>query len=769
LPSVGVYAGSCWVLIEIIDRLVERYLLSPYVTDIVFWGLYSLIPAVILIAWTHGRPGKDEITTLEKVGVPINLIATLGLLITVFGDKNLGAAADLVTLSNEDGQQESHYVAKEAFRRRVAVFFFDNPAGNPELDWLRYGMTDLLSQDLNESAFINAASPWTNNANGFYARMKQAGYQDGLGLPRSLMREITDDANRQYFIDGSVSREGDEYVLTARLWDARNVSEVASVTQQGWDLYDTADRLSESIQAALQVPQGDGRLTEELPLGEVYGESLDAFRSYIQALNARLFENDIEKSKSLLDRAVALDPGFVRAWFAQTFNHLNSGDLPSAQATLQKAQEFDYRLPPSDRATAKHLNYRITGQVDKQIAFLEMQVKLRSDAQAHVDLGNTLMASGQLVDAKREFLSALELDPLNLGIYLQLATLEKGIGDMQSAISHTHEYLERKPEDVTARIRLGDLLRDSGELDSAEEQYRQASLVEDHPVMSTLKLSLLAIRRGDEPAARALIEEAEQQARTPLQKAQVRAAAEFLESRLGRVRAAIEQLLAREAYMRELMPPFQLAIAIYSPMIQYYVDLGDTGRARHALDKALEATQPPLDQFLAFGEAVILAEEGDLDGADQAVSRGLEIIERFKLEELKLQADYLQGLFEFERGEFQKSVESLTAASERIEHSVLIGDDSNLILPQLYGLTARSQVFAGNLDAAAKTLDRAFKLDAAEPGLWLAKARLQFVSGMNTLALASVNYALAIWSQADEEYRYYRDARVLAAEIQASL
>jgi len=36
LPAVGVYAASCWVLVEILDRLVERYLLSPYLTDIIF-------------------------------------------------------------------------------------------------------------------------------------------------------------------------------------------------------------------------------------------------------------------------------------------------------------------------------------------------------------------------------------------------------------------------------------------------------------------------------------------------------------------------------------------------------------------------------------------------------------------------------------------------------------------------------------------------------------------------------------------------------------
>ncbi|NNL94688.1 MAG: tetratricopeptide repeat protein [Xanthomonadales bacterium] len=769
LPSVGVYAGSCWVLVEIIDRLVERYLLSPYVTDIVFWGLYSLIPAVILIAWTHGRPGKDEITTLEKVGVPINLIATMGLLLTVFGDKNLGAAADLVTINNEDGQQESHYVAKEAFRRRVAVFFFENTSGNHEMDWLQYGITDLLVQDLNESAFINTASPWTNNAGGFYSRMREAGFEDGLSLPRSLMREIADNANRQYFIDGTVGREGDEYILSASVWDTRTVSEVASLSERGWDLYDTADKLSEAIHAALEVPQGDGRLAGNLPLGEIYGESLEAFRLYIEARNARLFENDIDRSTDLFQQSVEIDPGFVRSWFSQTFNHLNSGDLPSAQAALEKVREFDYRLPSSDRATAKQLNYRLTGQVDKQVAFLKMQVQLRNDAQAHVDLAQTLMATGQLSESKQQYLAALELDPLNLDIYLQLANLEKGIGNMPNAISFTNEYLERKPEDVQARIRLGDLLRDNGDLDAAEEQYRQASLLEDQAVTSTLKLSLLAMRRGDEPAARGLIEEAEQQARSAQQKSQVRTTAEYLESRLGRMNAAIEQLYAREVYLQELMSPFQVALSIYSPMIQYYSDLGDTARAREALDKALAATQPPLDQLLAFGEAVILAEEGKLDEAEQAVDRGLEIIERFKLEELKLQADYLRGLIEFERGEYDTSVKSLVAASERIEHSVLIGSDVNLILPQIYGLTARSQVYAGDLDAASKTLEHAFELDSASPTLWLAKARLQHVSGMQSLAMASVNYALAIWSNADPEFRYFQDARDLAQEIEAAL
>jgi len=162
LPAVGVYAGGCWVMIEILDRLVERYLLSPYVTDIVFWGLYSLVPAVILVAWSYGRPGKDKATRAQKVGVPINIIATIGLLLTLFSGKDLGVTANRITVANEEGVPETHIVPREGYRRRLAVFFYSNDSGDQELDWLSYAAAELLTQDLVQDPFVLATSPWAN-------------------------------------------------------------------------------------------------------------------------------------------------------------------------------------------------------------------------------------------------------------------------------------------------------------------------------------------------------------------------------------------------------------------------------------------------------------------------------------------------------------------------------------------------------------------------------------------------------------------------------
>ena len=68
----------------------------------------------------------------------------------------------MVTLANEEGMQETHYVPNESFRRRMAVFFFENVSGDPAQDWLQYGLTELLVQDLQQNPFVLATSPWAN-------------------------------------------------------------------------------------------------------------------------------------------------------------------------------------------------------------------------------------------------------------------------------------------------------------------------------------------------------------------------------------------------------------------------------------------------------------------------------------------------------------------------------------------------------------------------------------------------------------------------------
>ena len=768
LPTVGVYVASTWVLIEILDRLEQRYLLTPYLTDIVFWGLYSLIPAVMLVAWTHGKPGKDKATRFEKVGVPINVIATLGLLITVFGGKDLNLTATQITVNNELGQQETHYIPSETYRRRMAVFFWKNESGNPELDWLQYGITELLVQDLQQDPFVLANSPWNNFGDGFYSRIRQAGFKDGLDVPRSLMRKIARRANRQYFVEGSLNQVAGEFEVKARVWDTQSLDLVAELRESGWDVYATIDRLSREIRDVLDVPESSSRIAEDLPLVETYGESDEALKAYIQGLNARLFDNDVASSNAYFDQAISIDPNFVLAWFSKAVNLVDSGDLPGAQEAFSKAQELDYRLPSHDRVQLKAMLYRLGGEHEKLMAFLHMQAKIRDDATSHDRLASMYMATGDLEIAKKESLLALERDALNVGIYLRMSALERATGNMEAAIDYARRYEEEKPENIEAHIQLGDLLRDSGDIDAAEDHYKQAQILQNSPVWPTLKLSLIAARKGDINAARKYLSEAEGFAQRPADKARVRHAVAQLELRLGKVNEAIRQILAQEEFMRQSSGLLELTFDVYTPLIDLYVALNDIDAAWEAFAVAKGMLSPPVDKFLAFSAANIQAAENDIDAAYASLREARGVMDQFQLKYLEIPAQVVEALINEAKGDFAAMAKHYLKAIERINHSV-VDAAAHIEVPRLYAEAARAQIEIGSLADAERSIEAGFRLDPSEPILWVARAHLQRARNMPQMALASVNYALAIWKDADETYINAKRARDLAAELKSKI
>ena len=130
------------------------------------------------------------------------------------------------------------------------------------------------------------------------------GYEEGL--PRKKIAAAATAAPIPLYAIGGIqpTHIADEYQVTARIWETQTMRQVAELTESGWDLYGTVDALSLEVRESLDVPQSSGRMAEDLPLAETYGESMAAFRNYIGGLNARLFDNDFEASNALFDAAV---------------------------------------------------------------------------------------------------------------------------------------------------------------------------------------------------------------------------------------------------------------------------------------------------------------------------------------------------------------------------------------------------------------------------------------------------------------------------------
>lgn len=764
LPALGVYIGGTWVLIEILDRLVERYLLSPYLTDIAFWGLYSLIPAVILIAWTHGQPGKDEITTAEKVGVPINVIATIGLVLTLFSDKDLSAAAELVTVSDEHGQTISQYVAGQSHRRKMAMFFWENRTGDNENDWLSYAVPQMVSQDLQQSPFVQATSLWSGGPNGLYLQAQQAGFTNGLDMPNSLMRRIALGANRDYFVEGDIEQSGTEWVLNARIWSSQSATLVGSVEERGTDLYDLADRVSLGVREILEVPVGGA--VEDLSIADTYGESLDALKSFISGMNAWLFNNDLEGAQALLDESLQSDSQFVLAWFYKAQLAAQQGDLGRAQAAFSEAQKLDYRLSAIDRMVVKANLYRMSGESEKLESFLRMYARVSDDVRSRIILANVLLNTGAMEEARSLYEEALAMDPSEISLLLNLANIHRASGENEAAIASVRDFLGHKPEDVNALLLLGDLYREDGNNEDAATSYEQAMFVSTGNIEPLVRLSQLAGSRGDSEEAFALLDQAESEATTPSQFSAILNARIQLLRRYGEIRKAIDTMISKLAYDREFMPPIAMALGQTPERVLLHLKIDQVEAAWAVQQEGMNSIEPPMNEFLAFSEALIHEHQGDFEAALAAVDRGQAVIDLFKLSVFEFQVALSRGTVASERMDHAGAARYFEQALTQLR-SAIIGGLPELMnyRPNMLAWLATEQVRAGQLAEAQASLERGFKLDASHPQLWTTRAELQMAKGEPDLARASLGVALAIWKNADPDFENLLEARALQQRI----
>ena len=74
LQIIGSYFIASISLVGALDWMVARYALSETYVTLAIFCLISIMPSVVILAYFHGAPGKDEWTKIEKYGIPINVI-----------------------------------------------------------------------------------------------------------------------------------------------------------------------------------------------------------------------------------------------------------------------------------------------------------------------------------------------------------------------------------------------------------------------------------------------------------------------------------------------------------------------------------------------------------------------------------------------------------------------------------------------------------------------------------------------------------------------
>ena len=408
--------GASWGLIEFVNFAVDEFLLSPHWIRVALVALLLLFPTVFMLAWFHGKPGKDadEMPRAEKIGIPVNLVLCAGVLWMLFGGEDLGAATTSITVETEDGETEQRDVAKPEFRKRTILFPLDPGDGlGEEESWLAYAVPGALEYDLSPDEFFEPILVYA-----LRDRLEGLGFPDLLGIPTALKRELSEEVFAEFFGAGEIERVDGRYRVTLRLHEAGDGSVAGEIVREGTDVLALVDEMSVRLKDALGIPDREG--IEDLPVRDWLSEDSEAVAEYFRGNAAMFVGQDLDAGIELLTAATTRDPTFTAAQFTLYLLLLNASQLEEAMVPLQTSMANLYRLPERHRFVVKAEYYFLTQDVAKGTAVVEMWVELHPyDTQA---LRYQLIVQQGRGDSEGmlETLTALRrLDPRDGGVLLR--------------------------------------------------------------------------------------------------------------------------------------------------------------------------------------------------------------------------------------------------------------------------------------------------------------------------------------------------------------
>jgi len=428
----------------------------------------------------------------------------------------------------------------------IAVLPFINMSRDDENEYFADGLSEELLNVLAKIRGLRVAS----RTSAFSFKGKD------VDIP-TIARQL----NVATVLEGSVRKSGKRVRITAQLIEVKSDSHLWSETydRELDDIFAVQDDIAQSVVKELRnalMGEPADRESERRVEAEVHraatGRSDDpeAFQLYLQGkfFGERITQADTDKAIALLERAVAIDPGFALAWAELArahrtqagfgFSGIEDGyersrtaaeralalepDLPEALVALalvcnahdwnfDKASELLQRavaLAPGNASVLQSaaLNARMRGRTDESDALLNRAIALDPlSARVHRESGIVAFSEGRFETAARAFQLTLDLNP-NAGLaqgFLAVSRLLMGQADQALDIA------QAEPHDVFRNLALAMVHHGRG--DHAASDAALAALIESYGWTAAYQVGEAHAYRGERDKAFEWLERAFEQ------------------------------------------------------------------------------------------------------------------------------------------------------------------------------------------------------------------------------------------------------------------
>jgi len=302
---------------------------------------------------------------------------------------------------------------------------FTNATGEPVFDvTLREALAAQLEQ-----------SPWLRVLSDAQVRqtLQSMGRSPDDRISDAIARDICVRRREKAMLAGSVASLGSSYAITLVATDCQSGETLAREQVEATG----KERVLRSLSTA--ATRMRGRLGESLasiqkrdppyPAGEATTASLEAFEAYARG-NAQYRRGQYSLALPFYQRAVALDPNFAMALWAQSGAYGSTGDRPRSIASMREAFAAIDRVRVSELERlllTAHYHMRVTGDLHKAADVLDaltqtyprFSIALIDRASVYNSLGQPDKATRSLEEAIRQEPAAVAYNNL-LASYLGL-------------------------------------------------------------------------------------------------------------------------------------------------------------------------------------------------------------------------------------------------------------------------------------------------------------------------------------------------------------
>jgi TolB-like protein/TPR repeat protein len=278
-----------------------------------------------------------------------------------------------------------------------------------------------------------------------------------------------------HVLEGSVRKAGNRLRISVQLVRSDNGyqlwSEMFDRTLD--DIFQIQDDIARAVVDKLRLT-----LLTAVPSTSSVATSTEAHNLFLQGqyFRGRETRADLDKAVDCYQRALALDPGYARAWAGLAYTYVRQ--IGNSYVALD--QGYALSRAAAERAIA----------LDPSLG------------DAYSSLGVVLVnVDHDWRGSAARLAHACTLDPGNLILLIVTAVIRRSLGDAEEAVTLLRQGLERDPLNLLARRYFARLLYYSNRLAEAEAEIRQVLELSDGYPVAHYELGRILLAQGQVSAA----------------------------------------------------------------------------------------------------------------------------------------------------------------------------------------------------------------------------------------------------------------------------